>query len=164
MAAYAATVTLDHRRPYKIGNDLRLIRGTVDITNYNTTLAEITDITKKFVNSDVNVILGGLTDNGYLVAWVVASKSIKAWYPSVARTHNHDLSVIGGGTIVTNGAFGIDSSDAFVKVEAGNDTIAKADVGTKGGVVSETLAAAAGSEVATDVDVGAVQFVAVGLG
>lgn len=66
-----------------------------------------------------------------------------------AQTHAHDLKIIGGGTIVTNGGFGIDSGTQFVKIEAANATITGASSATKGGVISSTLAAAALSEAAT---------------
>lgn len=66
-----------------------------------------------------------------------------------AQTHVHDLLVVGGGTIVTNGAFGVDSSTKFVKVAANNATIAGANSATNGGVQSATLAAAALAQAST---------------
>lgn len=63
-----------------------------------------------------------------------------------AQTHDHDFKVIGGGTIVTDGGLGADSSGDLVKVEAGDLTIEGADSATDGGVLSETLAAAALAE------------------
>lgn len=62
-------------------------------------------------------------------------------------SHAHDLLVVGGGTIVTNGAFGVDSGTQFVKVAATNTTIVGANSATKGGVLSSTALAA--SEAAT---------------
>lgn len=82
MAAYAATVTLKPTgRPFKVGNSLEMIKGTVDITNYNTTLAEITAITDLFRDVPI-VVPGAITDNGYLITWIAASKAFKAWYPT----------------------------------------------------------------------------------
>ena len=113
MAAYAATVTSPLRKPMKIGNDTIVYYGTVDITNYNTTLAEITGITGKFRDGAPIVVLSGMTDNNYGVTWISASKSIKAFEDNENATYLADQ------------AFG---------------------------------------EVATDVDVGAVGFIAIGLG
>lgn len=83
MAAYAATVTSPMRKPIKIGSDLVCYRGAVNVTNYNPTLAEITGITGKF-KDDPTVLLGGVTDEGYLVTWDESAKAVKAFYPSVA--------------------------------------------------------------------------------
>lgn len=65
---------------------------------------------------------------------------------SPVRSHTHDIKVIGGGTIVTNGSLGVDSGSGLVKVAATNGTIAGANSTTLGGVVSATLAAAASTE------------------
>ena len=78
MAAYASTVTLLDRKPTPIGNGLSMLRGTVDVTNYNSTRVAITDITKYFRDTDgPHVMLGGASDNGYMVAW--ETSSVKAW-------------------------------------------------------------------------------------
>ncbi len=68
---------------------------------------------------------------------------------SPARTHAHDLMILGGGTIAADGSAGISASSQLVKAAATNGTIAKADSATKGGVMSEALAAAAGAEPST---------------
>lgn len=86
------------------------------------------------------------------------NSKIKA-FRSPARTHGHDLSIIGG-----QGAAGTDTvtapaaTDLLGKEEAGDALIAKADVATKGGVVGETLAEAALAEVANAVDLTATVF------
>ncbi|WP_428323677.1 hypothetical protein [Nitrosopumilus sp.] len=51
--------------------------------------------------------------------------------------HSHDLNVTGGGTIVTDGNLGIDSSDNLVKVEAGNVTL---NVGANSGIQNSAVA------------------------
>lgn len=81
MAAYAATVTLSQLVIKKLPNGLAVLRGLVDVTNYNTARAEITGITGRFKGAPT-VLLGGATDNGYIVAWDAATESIKAWYPT----------------------------------------------------------------------------------
>lgn len=167
MAAYAATVTLRSPKVIKQLGGVGILFGSIDLTNYNATLAELTGITSKFKAATLQVILGGVSDNGYIVAWDATAKAVKAWYPSRVRTHNHDLLVIGGQGDQIGGAPNIVScvqaTAILGKEEVTNATMAKADVATKGGVVSETLAAGAGTEVASDVDVGAVSFIAIGL-
>jgi len=82
MAAYAATATLEH--PGK-SERLHLSRlgiayGQVNVTNYNSTLVEITGITNLFRSDPtVVVILDGPSDEGYHGTWVQASGSIKCW-------------------------------------------------------------------------------------
>lgn len=128
MAAYAATVTpADAVAQVLAGTPLRIVRGSVNITNYNPTLAEITGITK-FFRTTPTVILGGVSSNGYLVTWVAASKSIKAFYSEGAHTHVENTAA----TYVQN-------------------------------AMTAANTAAAGEEVAADVAVGSVEFVAVGI-
>jgi len=155
MADYAATVTSELRKPITIGNSMVLYYGTVNVTNYNTTLAEITDITKMFRNDAPVVALGGITDNGFLVAWVAASKAIKAWYPLPAHTHVLGLTK---GAVAANTEIGL-SSDA-TGATLNNNTIA-ATLALTEPIANST--AAAGSQVASNVDVGAVSFFAFGL-
>jgi len=80
MADYAASVTSSMLRAVKVDNvtGIGIYAGVCDITNYNTTLAEITGITGKF-HSVISVTTDGATENGYLVSWVPASGAFKAW-------------------------------------------------------------------------------------
>lgn len=82
MAAYAATVTISGRKAWRSGvSGFSVLRGTVDITNYNTTLATITGISGKFIDNPT-VILNSISTNGICGNWVPVSKSIKAWFPT----------------------------------------------------------------------------------
>jgi hypothetical protein len=63
-----------------------------------------------------------------------------------AQTHAHDLKIIGGQAAASTAATAYYATDIFGKEAATDKTIAKADSATKGGVLSETLAAAALSE------------------
>ena len=91
MAAYTATVTPSDRVAQKLaGTPLAIVRGTVNITNYNPTLAEITGITK-FFRTTPNVLLGGMSTNGYGCSWVPASKSIKCWEDNENVTYLADV-------------------------------------------------------------------------
>ena len=90
MAAYAATVSLADRIGQKLaGTPLRVLRGSVNITNYNPTLAEITGITQHF-RSTPTVILGAVSTNGYACSWIPASKSIKCWEDNENATYLAD--------------------------------------------------------------------------
>ena len=81
MAAYAATVTTTERTN-RLGRGVGLLRGKVDVTNYNQTGAEITGITNQFHGGDPTVILDSLSDNGYLVRWNHTDKAVHAFYPT----------------------------------------------------------------------------------
>lgn len=81
MAAYAYTHTSKLRKGIKIGPNLTLRAGRVNITNYNTTLAAITEIQKSFA-SLVAVVPTGVSSLGHLIEWVAASNSFKAWFPT----------------------------------------------------------------------------------
>lgn len=80
MAAYAATVVIKSRYHDKVGlGKLGIIRGTVAVTNYNTTTAPITDITKHF-RDDPTVIIEGVSTTGYLGNWIGGSTdTVKCW-------------------------------------------------------------------------------------
>ena len=146
MAAYAATVTLDASQVKGMRltgtRGFGILRGVVDVTNYNTTLAEITGITKYFVDTPT-VILGGISDNGYPVAWIPASKSIKAWYLNAFRT---------GSTATADSTAGA----------LAEDTAAAETALRLMGTAVDTTYALSNLEVATDVHVGAIPFLAIG--
>lgn len=155
MAAYASTVTVDIDDE-RISRQLSIMIGKCDITNYNTTGAEITAITSKFINLLV-CVCDGLSDNGYLVRWNRTDLCFHAFYG--LAEHDHNFTIIGG----TAGA-GTDTLNvkALVlgKEEATNKTVVGSDNATKGGVVEATAAATV--EVASDVDIGVVNFYAIG--
>ena len=85
MAAYAATHTIlpGLPRPYQLGPFIVQV-GTVDITNYNSTLVEITGISNAL--GTILKVFGGRTDNGYDVDWNYTSKAFKAYSVSKAIT------------------------------------------------------------------------------
>lgn len=85
MAAYAATITSLMTKAVKIDSvvGIGIFAGRCDLTNYNTTAAEITAITGKF-KSLIAVKADGLSDNGYLVFWHPTDKAFHAHYPTNA--------------------------------------------------------------------------------
>ena len=160
MAAYATTTTIAHRRPIKIGEDLAVLAGTIDVTNYNSTLAEITAISKKF-KTVLAVVVGGVSSNGYLGTWVAADKAVKCFYPSkalAAHTHVLHFQTSAAANAVTAAA------NQLRTAAAAFDIAGVVDSAGEGGVVQAAATAAqAGTEVANDVNVGVLQFIAVGL-
>lgn len=86
MAAYAATVTVPDVVAKKLAaTGLAIARGTINVTNYNTTGVESTGVTSLF-RSAPTVLLGGMSTNGYMVAWDTTDKCVHAFYPSIAIT------------------------------------------------------------------------------
>ena len=76
MAAYAYTHTSKMRKGVKFAPNLTLFAGTLNLTNYNSTNATITEITGKF-KTLVAVVPTGPTSSGYFVTWT--GTSFKAW-------------------------------------------------------------------------------------
>ena len=80
MAAYAATVTSLMTRAVKVDavTGYAMYAGTVNVTNYNQTLAEITAITGKFKN--VIAVSGGVSDSGFVLRWNNTSGAFEAFF------------------------------------------------------------------------------------
>ncbi len=95
MAAYAQTTTLDQRIPFKVPGQpgYKIITGSINLSNYNATLAEITTITSKFKSGAPRVILGGVSSGGHLVQWVTATKAVKAIVASTGVEAATDVDV-----------------------------------------------------------------------
>lgn len=87
MAAYAATVVIKSRYHEKIGiGKIGMIRGTIDVTNYNQTTAPITAITKHF-RDEPTVIISSISTLGYGGTWLDSTTdSVKCW------NYNYDAS------------------------------------------------------------------------
>ena len=87
MAAYASAVTSAMRKAEKIGNNLGIFVGKLDVTNYNQTTVEETDITKHFLPSGVSGYAKGIlaclfisSENGYVLGFDKNTGKIKAYY------------------------------------------------------------------------------------
>ena len=142
MASYASTVTLDSNRAERFSNNFGMVVGKCDITNYNTTGAEITAITKYFIKSP-RVMTDGFSDNGYMVRWNTTDKCFHAYYPKSAQA-----------AVVT---------DKVTIAASGSANITDGQSCTVAATFRSAVDVGAGSEVASDVDVGEVNFMAVGL-
>ncbi len=87
MAAYASTVTLGSNKAQRIhGTGHGLLWGTIDITGYNATTTEETDITKHFIPETIGgtslkcyLIMESTTDNGYTLQWTPSTGKFKAY-------------------------------------------------------------------------------------
>lgn len=158
MAAYAATVTSLMKRAVKIDQvvGIGLFAGSVNITNYNSTLVAIADIQKKF--KSIIAVLAAMTDSGFLLEYVIASNAFKA---RLVPAHAHDFVVQFGGAIGTNMEVGLSANTDAATFEGGTGITAVRTLSSTSPVASQ--AAAALAEVANDVDVGAANFVAIGL-
>jgi hypothetical protein len=60
------------------------LSGKANITNYNQTLVEVSNITRNFKTVQ-NVVCEGVSTNGYIVRWDRTSKSFKCFYPRAAQ-------------------------------------------------------------------------------
>jgi hypothetical protein len=73
MAAYAYSASLDQSYSEKTGGNkgLRILTGTVDVTNYNTTNVAVTEISNQFKHLlDVQL---SISDNGFFGRWTGTS-------------------------------------------------------------------------------------------
>jgi len=141
MAVYATTVTIDGFRAERISRNLTLVSGICDLTNYNTTGAEITDITDYFTKV-LRCLVDGFSDNGYMVRWNTADKCFHAFYPRAAQA------------AVTSGKLTITASGAANITDGQSVTVDS--------TFRSAVDVAAGSEVVNDVDVGEFNFIAIG--
>lgn len=91
MAAYAATVTLNTKVVNKTrgSGGLAVLYGSVALSNYNSTRAEITGITGYFRGAPI--VVAGMTSTGHLVNWDVASKAFKARVSSTGAEVANDV-------------------------------------------------------------------------
>lgn len=94
MAAYASSVAISDPVPQLSANSqMKMIRGVLTVSNYNSTLAEITGITKYFKGTPT-VILGGAFSGGNHVGfWVAASKSVKAHVTTTGAEVANDVNM-----------------------------------------------------------------------
>lgn len=143
-------VTLDFPTPARVGNTaMGLLMGTVNISTYDAAHPAVTAITGKFKPSGkLRVVCNGLSSNGYAVQWDPATSSFKAFRATVTVGNPTVNTTTNAGTatpMYTNGG-------ALTQV-AGAAGIT--------GVIQGAVAAAAPTE-AGAVNVGTVDFIAVG--
>lgn len=101
--------------------------------------------------------------DGYTIEYDYATQKVKVYTGSAGvAAHTHGFKIVGGGTIVMDGALGINAADEIVKVEAGDVTNDGEDSGV---VASAAQASEAGTEVAAaeNLETLVVEFFAVGV-
>ena len=98
--AYEATVTSLMSKVEKISQSLGVFCGKVDVTTYDSTLVEITGITKYFIDAShtgepakyphgvLAVVPNGLSDNGHLFEWNATSGAFNVYKPTTLRMDN----------------------------------------------------------------------------
>jgi len=83
MAAYAASMTLSQPKARPLTPGIGYMFGTMDVTNYNSTLAEIVDGNgnglNDFFRSAPKVFLSSCSDLGYTGIWDATGKTVKCW-------------------------------------------------------------------------------------
>ena len=138
MAAYAATVTSKMKDAERISRSLGVYAGTVNISNYNAALVEITGISRYFLTGTgtiVSVVANGPTANGYNLAWNYASNAFKAYAPT---------NIVFSGSATGANVTWDSALNAFQAVSKAGTHLAE------------------GKEVADNTDLGTVTFVAIG--
>ena len=166
MAIYSATVVSPMKGAERISRSLGVFAGKCAVGNYNQTLARITGITK-FFKPTGNATTGGFTHGivsvdivnpselGYLANWDYTTGCFKCWYADASRTPALTLATsaamsAGGVALLAN------ASTAAVAVAIG---ITGTTVNT---INCNAIAAAAASQLASDINAGTFGFVAVG--
>ena len=86
--------------------------------------------------------------SGYIWSYDASNEKLVA-IQAPAQTHGHDFLIQGAQGGATTNSLGAYPTNILGMEDSSDVTIAKADVATKGGVVSETLAAAPGAQPST---------------
>lgn len=141
MAAYASTVTLHTNGAERISRNLGIVAGQINITNYNSTTTEETDITRNFVASGQSGLTKGIlslqitgSENGYVANFDKTTGKFK-------------LYTVGGNAI---GTAALSTSDTYT------------DAAVNTAINGVTVTAGALTELANDTDAGTFDFVAIG--
>jgi hypothetical protein len=165
MAAYASAVTKYTKDVQRISRDLGILCGKIDITNYNSTTTEETNITRYFKPSAVSGIEKGIisltvvsSENGYVLGFNKSTGKFKA-YRSPAATTTGNVVIVGGGVGEAIGINPDTNAGVLSKAAATNRTI---PIATFLGATAPAIAAAAFAEVADDTDLGTFDFIAIG--
>ena len=162
--AYTATVISPMKHCERISRSMGIFAGKVSVSEYATTLVEITGITK-FFKPTSNATTGGFGDGivtvqlegpsslGYLAQWDYTTGSLKCFYVDKATTPT--------GTVALTGSAAM--SAAGVTVLWNQTTGVLGNTGTAGTapIVINALVAAAASECGA-INVGTFGFVAIG--
>lgn len=144
IAATDITVTLLNQRKGEDGrrkNNVKLVFGD-GVLEYPAGGVPISKAKLGCPNVIESLVVYDSATSGYKWSYDAANEKLVAMQ-APAQTHAHDLKAIGGQAAASTAALAYYATDILGKEAATNITIAKADSATKGGVMSETLAAAA---------------------
>ena len=169
MAAFASAVTITSQGCERISRNLGILTGKIDITNYNTTPTEITDITRYFKTSSETGLEKGIvfaqftsSENGYVLGFDKSTGKVKAYRATPSGTNSKPAIKITKGAVGSSLETGLSADAAAATLN--NNTIA-ATLTVTGDIVQAptfTGTAAALTEVASDVDLGTFDFVVIG--
>ena len=154
--AYVASVTTPMNGPERISRSLGLLAGKVTISSYNSTLVEITGISRYFKTGSIagftsgiiSVACEGMSSNGYMCEWSANAKAFRAFYPTVSTTL----------ALAVNSNVGAGAALLF---ESGGGAAALHATSAVGSILAP-IAAAAGAEAAANDNVGDITFIAIG--
>lgn len=97
MAAYAVTITPATPVVRKLLGyfGINVLYGKATISNYNSTVAEVTGITGKFRNGAPVVVNSGVSTGAVkqLVLWDPATKAFKSYVPTTGAETANDVNV-----------------------------------------------------------------------
>lgn len=154
--AYTAAVTSPMKQPERISRSLGVYAGRVAISSYHATPAAITGISRyfkvggvaNFTNGIVSVACEGMSSLGYVCRWSNGVSAFKCFYASniVPVSIAVDSNVGAGAALLFGSGGGAAALHATSAV----------------GNITMTVAAGPALEVANDVDIGTINFVAIG--
>lgn len=163
MAAYAATIVTPMKDAERISRSLGVYAGKCAVSNYHQTLATITAITKyfkptgaagSFSHGIISVDIVNPSELGYLANWDYTTGCFKCWYADKSTSPTGNLVLLASATM----------SVANNPVLWNNGTAGIGSTGTAGTapITIGAIAAAAASQLGSDVNAGTFGFVAIG--
>lgn len=184
MAVYAQTTTLDQVKAMRIGGSgpWGVVTGVCNLSNYNSTRAEITTITGQFISGGtLRIVPCSESSAGYRVVWDSASKAFKAFRTAAsgaaitvsgtplgsvaAPTVNIGSAAVGDGTAgigIASGGTALVHSAAAVSGITGVQAPAFTGSNTVMSGGAATITGAADGEAPNDTNIGTFAFIAVG--
>lgn len=185
MAAYASSITLYTPNTQRISRSLGMLTGEIDITNYNSTTTEETDITDKFLDSggtgmDKGILSLQITssEKGYILQFDPTTGKFKAYEPGSNAIGNATVaattvtitapttlasgSVTSVASLVTIADLAVSSLRARTQVALSSGLSAQLSR-IVSGVDALTVTQGVAVEVANDTDLGTFRFTAIGL-
>lgn len=163
MAAYASSVTLYTPNTQRISRNLGVLMGSIDITNYNSTTTEETDITDKFLASGQTGLDKGIlalqitsSEKGYVLQFDPTTGKFKAYEPGSNAIG--DITITAPTTLTSGSVTSVASALTIISSSL-SDLMARIKTNVNALTVTKGVAV----EVADDTDLGTFRFTAIGL-